>query len=55
MGVTLAMDDFGTGYPSLSYLRKMRLDVPKIDQSFVFDLPNNSEACTMANACITGS
>jgi len=33
----------------------MRLDVLKIDQSFVFDLPNNSEACTMANACITGS
>jgi len=35
LGVTLAMDDFGVGYSSLSYLKQMPLDQLKIDQGFV--------------------
>lgn len=52
LGVKLAMDDFGTGYSSLSHLRQMPLDVLKIDQSFVRDLPHDADACVVAKAIV---
>lgn len=35
LGIKISLDDFGTGFSSLSYLRRLPIDVLKVDQSFV--------------------
>jgi EAL domain-containing protein (putative c-di-GMP-specific phosphodiesterase class I) len=52
MGVRLAIDDFGIGYSSLSYLLQFSIDILKIDRSFVQKISANSDDRTIVSAII---
>jgi EAL domain-containing protein (putative c-di-GMP-specific phosphodiesterase class I) len=53
MGVEVSIDDFGTGFSSLSYLTRLQVDSLKIDRSFVWDLEGKPEAATVAQAIVS--
>ena len=52
LGICLAMDDFGIGYSSLSYLRQMPLDQLKIDQGFVQGITVNGRDAMLVQTII---
>ena len=52
MGVKISLDDFGSGYSSLNYLKRFAIDILKIDRSFVMDLGNNGDSEVIVRAVI---
>lgn len=52
LGIKVSIDDFGTGYSSLGHLKKLPIDVLKIDKSFVADVTTNPDAASLVMAII---
>jgi EAL domain-containing protein (putative c-di-GMP-specific phosphodiesterase class I) len=52
LGVSLAMDDFGTGTSSLRFLREYPFTTIKIDRSFIKDLNNGADVLAVMHASI---
>jgi diguanylate cyclase (GGDEF)-like protein len=51
-GVRLSVDDFGTGFSALSYLKNYPVNTVKIDRSFIMDLPGDKENEVLVQAII---
>jgi len=52
LGVRIAMDDFGTGYCSLSFLRSFPFDKIKIDRAFIADIDRSAESRAIVDAIV---
>jgi predicted signal transduction protein with EAL and GGDEF domain len=52
LGVRVSMDDFGSGYSSLSYLQAFPFDKIKIDRAFVINLGRNPQSAAIVRAVI---
>jgi diguanylate cyclase (GGDEF)-like protein/PAS domain S-box-containing protein len=53
LGVRISMDDFGSGYSSLSYLQAFPFDKIKIDRAFVMNLGRNPQSAAIVRAVIS--
>ncbi len=52
MGMRIIIDDFGVGYSSLSYLRRMPVDAIKIDQSFIQHVTTDAHSAAVVRAVL---
>jgi EAL domain-containing protein (putative c-di-GMP-specific phosphodiesterase class I) len=52
LGVRLAIDDFGSGYTSLGYLKRLPVDVLKIDKSFVLGMGADKQDAVIVRSAI---
>jgi len=53
LGLHVSIDDFGTGFSSLSYLKRLPVDKLKIDQSFIKDLTTDTGDAAIVTSMIT--
>jgi diguanylate cyclase (GGDEF)-like protein/PAS domain S-box-containing protein len=52
LGVRLVIDDYGTGYSSLNYLKRLPIDAVKIDRSLIRELPRDVDAAALSRAVV---
>ena len=52
LGVSLSIDDFGTGDSAIAYLRELPIDVLKIDRSYIADMTENDKDAALVSAMI---
>ncbi|RUO24481.1 GGDEF domain-containing protein [Aliidiomarina minuta] len=55
LGLSLSLDDFGTGFSSFSYLKKLPIDTLKIDRSFIADLTHEKGDAAIVQGIISMS
>jgi EAL domain-containing protein (putative c-di-GMP-specific phosphodiesterase class I) len=55
LGVRIVLDDFGSGYSSLSYLQRFPFDKIKVDKSFIDGLASDKDARAIVNAILAMS
>ena len=48
----MAVDDFGSGYSSLNYIRRLPIDVLKIDRAFIADIGESAEVAALTETIL---
>jgi len=53
LGVIISIDDFGKGYSSLNYLKRLQIDILKIDKSFITDIIKDERDLAITKSVIS--